>query len=140
MKSRPFPLESIHSKTCAMSPKILVIGATGNVGRPLVSLLARGGKPVKAATRHPETYTAAPGIEAVAFDYDNPDTWSAALDGIGRLFLLAQGAGNEPDQAMIPFLNQAQAAGVGYVVLMTAMGMASISSPKTLMTAHGPRL
>jgi len=123
MKSRPFPLESIHSKKCAMSPKILVIGATGNVGHTLVELLAEQGSSVKAATRHPETYTAAPGVEAVAFDYEKPDTWSAALDGIGRLFLLAQGAGNEPDQAMIPFLNQAQTAGVGSVVLMTAMGM-----------------
>lgn len=123
MKSRPFPLESIHSKKYAMSHTILVIGATGNVGRPLVELLAEQGSSVKAATRHPETYTAAPGVEAVAFDYEKPETWSAALDGIGRLFLLAQGAGNEPDQAMIPFLDQAQTAGVGSVVLMTAMGM-----------------
>ena len=106
-----------------MSNTILVIGATGNVGRPLVELLAGQGIAVKAATRHPETYTAAPGVEAVAFDYARPDTWAAALDGVGRLFLLAQGAGNEPDHAMIPFLEQAQAAGVGYAVLMTAMGV-----------------
>ena len=106
-----------------MSNTILVIGATGNVGRPLVELLAGQGIAVKAATRHPETYTAAPGVEAVAFDYARPGTWAAALDGVGRLFLLAQGAGNEPDHAMIPFLEQAQAAGVGYVVLMTAMGV-----------------
>lgn len=106
-----------------MSNTILVIGATGNVGRPLVELLAGRGRPVRAATRHPETYDAAPGVEAVAFDYARPETWTAALDGVGRLFLLAQGAGHEPDHAMIPFLDQAQAAGVGYVVLMTAMGM-----------------
>ena len=106
-----------------MSNTILIIGATGNVGRPLVALLAGHGEPVRAATRHPETYTAAPGVEAVAFDYARPETWAAALDGVGRLFLLAQGAGNEPDHAMVPLLEQAQAAGVGYVVLMTAMGM-----------------
>ena len=106
-----------------MSQTILVIGATGNVGRPLVALLAGQGEPVRAATRHPETYTAAPGVEAVAFDYEQPDTWATALDGVGRLFLLSQGAGHEPDQAMIPFLSQAQAAGIGSVVLMTAMGV-----------------
>ena len=124
MKSRPFPLESIHSKKYAMSPKILVIGATGNVGHTLVELLAEQGSSVKAATRHPETYTAAPGVEAVAFDYKQPDTWAGALDGVGRLFVLAQGAGDDkPEDAMIPFLDQAQAAGIGTVVLMTAMGV-----------------
>ena len=106
-----------------MSNTILVIGATGNVGRPLVSLLAEHGEPVRAATRHPETYSGPPGVEPVEFDYARPETWAAALDGAGRLFLLSQGASHEPDQEMIPLLDQAKAAGVSYVVLMTAMGV-----------------
>ncbi len=106
-----------------MSQPILVIGATGNVGRPLVSLLVEHGEPVRAATRHPETYSGPQGVEPVEFDYARPETWAAALDGAGRLFLLSQGASHEPDQEMIPLLDQAKAAGVGYVVLMTAMGV-----------------
>ena len=106
-----------------MSNSILVIGATGNVGRPLVELLAGHDLSVKAATRHPETYTGPPGVEAVAFDYARPETWAAALDGAGRLFLLSQGAGHDPDHAMIPLLDQAKAAGVSYAVMMTAMGV-----------------
>ncbi|WP_131724836.1 NAD(P)H-binding protein, partial [Mycobacteroides abscessus] len=33
---------------------ILVTGATGNVGRPLVDLLVAAGADVRAVTRHPE--------------------------------------------------------------------------------------
>ncbi len=106
-----------------MSHTTLVIGATGNVGRPLVSLLAGHGEPVRAATRHPETYTGPAGVEPVEFDYARPETWASALNGARRLFLLSQGAGHDPEHAMIPFLDQAKAAGVGYVVLMTAMGV-----------------
>ena len=46
-----------------MSNTILVIGATGNVGRPLVERLTGQGEPVRAATRHPETFTATPGVD-----------------------------------------------------------------------------
>ncbi|HEX2399634.1 MAG TPA: NAD(P)H-binding protein, partial [Mycobacterium sp.] len=34
---------------------ILVTGATGNVGRPLVTHLAAAGVEVRAVTRHPDT-------------------------------------------------------------------------------------
>jgi nucleoside-diphosphate-sugar epimerase len=54
-----------------MIQKILVIGATGNVGSGLVKLLAEQGAQVKAATRTPEAYPTTSNVEAVAFDFDD---------------------------------------------------------------------
>ena len=59
-----------------MSDKILVLGATGHVGTPLVSQLVAGGQAVKAASRHA---TPIAGAEAVRFDYADASTFDAAL-------------------------------------------------------------
>ncbi|MEM7719196.1 MAG: hypothetical protein AAF222_08315 [Pseudomonadota bacterium] len=51
---------------------ILVIAATGKTGAGVVKRLETLGKPVRYGTRH------AP----IRFDWDTPDTWRAALDGV----------------------------------------------------------
>ena len=50
--SRPVLDEKNANKEATMT--IVVTGATGNVGRPLVSLLAAAGAQVRAITRTPE--------------------------------------------------------------------------------------
>ncbi len=104
--------------------KVLVVGATGNVGRKLVALLVQKDETVKAATRSPEEYEAVSDkIEAVRFDYGQPETFDGALADVDRLFMLAMPADTEADKHLIPFIDAAQAAGVRRVVLMTAMGV-----------------
>jgi uncharacterized protein YbjT (DUF2867 family) len=61
---------------------ILVTGATGNVGRPLVTqLLARGAK-VRAISRHPETADLPDGAEVVEGDPSRPESLDGCLDGV----------------------------------------------------------
>ena len=43
---------------------IVVTGATGNVGRPLVMELVRAGAAVRAVTRRPGTADLPPGVQA----------------------------------------------------------------------------
>lgn len=106
-----------------MSNKILVIGATGNVGSNLVNFLAEKGEQVRAATRHPDDYPDLANVEAVEFDYDRPETYGPALEGVDRVYVIARNADAHADKVIIPFIDQAEAAGVDHIVLMTAMGV-----------------
>jgi uncharacterized protein YbjT (DUF2867 family) len=70
---------------------IVVTGATGNVGRPLVSELAAAGAPVRAVTRSPQTAGFPDGVEAV-------NTASSAIDalaGASAVFLNSRALGDE---------------------------------------------
>ena len=109
-----------------MSNKILVVGASGNTGCPLVKELVNQGECVKAATRSLETYRGAvgDGVEVIPFDLNDPATQSAALEGTNRLYLLAPPeAEMDADRLLIAFMVRAREAGVSRVVLMTAMGV-----------------
>ncbi|GAA3662209.1 NAD(P)H-binding protein [Nonomuraea antimicrobica] len=73
---------------------ILVTGATGNVGRHVVSQLAGAGLAVRAFARRPEQVQA--GVEAVRGDLNVPETLEPALRDVESVFLLWPGfsAGN----------------------------------------------
>jgi uncharacterized protein YbjT (DUF2867 family) len=66
---------------------IVVTGATGNVGRPLVSELAAAGARVRAITRTPETAGFPGGVEAVSSPVD-------ALTGATAVFLNSRALGD----------------------------------------------
>ena len=59
---------------------ILVTGATGNVGRPLVTQLAAAGVEVRAVTRQPDTARFPDGVKAVR-------TAAEGLPGASAVFL-----------------------------------------------------
>jgi uncharacterized protein YbjT (DUF2867 family) len=67
---------------------IVVTGATGNVGRPLVSLLAAAGARVRAVTRTPETVEFPAGVQAVSSAVD-------ALPGASAVFLNSRALGDD---------------------------------------------
>lgn len=68
--------------------KILVTGATGNVGRPLVEQLLEMGHQVLALTRNPAKANLPKGAEAVAGDLTNPATIAPLLEGVSGLHLI----------------------------------------------------
>lgn len=70
--------------------RVLVTGATGTVGEPLVRELLDAEPVVRVATRDPERARNefGDGPEYVEFDLGRPETWGAALAGADRLFLL----------------------------------------------------
>ncbi len=90
---------------------ILVIGATGTVGRPLVRDLLAKGESVKAASR-----SGAPveGAEGVAFDIAAPD-FDAVFAGVDRLYLLLPGGHLAITELLLPIVAAAAERGVKIV-------------------------
>jgi uncharacterized protein YbjT (DUF2867 family) len=68
--------------------RILVTGATGTVGRPVVAQLLAAGAPVRALTRNPDAAGLPPGAEVVRGDLTVPVTLDGCLDGIDTVFLV----------------------------------------------------
>jgi uncharacterized protein YbjT (DUF2867 family) len=108
---------------------ILVLGATGKTGRRVAARLAERGIPVRAGSR-----SAFP-----AFDWDDRDTWAAALDGVAAVYV-----SYFPDVA-VPgaadtvgaFAAQAAAAGVQRIVLLSGRGEAEAERAERLVQAAG---
>ncbi|MFI7573449.1 NAD(P)H-binding protein [Micromonospora sp. NPDC049497] len=67
---------------------ILVTGATGNVGRHVVSLLRRADAPVRALTRDPPAAHLPGDVEVTRGDLDAPESLAAAVADAGTVFLL----------------------------------------------------
>ncbi|MEU8899727.1 NAD(P)H-binding protein [Nocardia sp. NPDC048505] len=97
---------------------IVVTGATGNVGRPLVRLLAAAGEQVTAVSRRLPADLPA-GARAVAADLTDPA--SLPLAGAERLFLLFAPDSFAADAAAI--LTAARESGVRRVVLLSSQGV-----------------
>ncbi|MGN9843933.1 NAD(P)H-binding protein [Nonomuraea sp. H19] len=93
---------------------IVVTGATGNVGRELVSLLTAAGEQVTAVSRRPAPLPE--GARLGQADLAEPDGLKAAFDGADALFLLVAG----PDAQAI--LDAAKAGGIRRVVLLSSQG------------------
>src|ERR1700716_4092683 len=77
--------------------KILVTGATGNVGRYIVADLLAAGHDVRAMPRRPETANLPEGTDVFGGDLTNEDSVISALPGIDKvhLFLNTSAAPNQ---------------------------------------------
>ncbi|WP_405754407.1 NmrA family NAD(P)-binding protein [Streptomyces sp. NBC_00073] len=95
----------------------LVIGATGTTGSRTVALLAAAGHAVRAASRRG---TPVAGAEPVRFDWYDPGTHAAALDGVDRTYVIPPVGDPDPAAVVLPFLHRARAVGVRRAVLLSA--------------------
>ena len=68
--------------------RTLIIGATGNVGRQVVSQLSATGAQVRALARNPDAACLPPQVEVVYGDLTLPETLDRCLDGIDAVFLV----------------------------------------------------
>ncbi len=107
-----------------ITPKILITGATGQVGSRVINLLVPY-KEVKlvAAVRSAEKGKpfADKGIATVLFDFDNEQTYSTALQGIERLFIVTGYTVDMLRQSKA-LIDQAKIAGVKHIVHLGACG------------------
>jgi uncharacterized protein YbjT (DUF2867 family) len=69
------------------TPTILVTGATGNVGRPLVGHLLAEGVQVRALTRNPGAAEFPPGVVVAGGDYAAPGVLAEAVLGADAVFV-----------------------------------------------------
>lgn len=94
---------------------VLVVGASGRVGRAVVGELRRLGRPVRALVRRPPTTPIAAGVEIVVGDLTEPDSLTPALAGVDTVFLVwATGP------ATVPAVFARLARSVQRVVLLTS--------------------
>ena len=100
---------------------ILVIGATGRVGRHVVDQLVARNADVRVLTRDPAKAAFPAGVEVATGDLLDIDALRAAFDGVSTLFLLNAVTGDEFTQAIIT-LNVAREAGVDRVVYLSVFG------------------
>lgn len=97
--------------------KILVIGASGNVGSELSRLLNdRGQRVVRATSQAPAA------ADQVQIDLVTGRGLQAAFDGVERAFLLSPPGHANHDALLGPLIDQARMRGLKKVVLMSAMG------------------
>jgi uncharacterized protein YbjT (DUF2867 family) len=108
-------------KETMMGKAILVIGGTGNVGRPLVEELVARGEEVRIASRNPASVRVA-GAGAVYLDLVKPETLEAAFDGVDRVYALAPAGNADPVGLLGPVIDHA-ARHPAKVVLQTAIGV-----------------
>ncbi|MFJ6511675.1 NAD(P)H-binding protein [Streptomyces sp. NPDC091406] len=103
---------------------IVVLGATGNVGRPLVRALGAAGEQVTAVSRGgPETAALPKGVRHQRADLTAPESLRPVFDGADALFL-HDGGGAHPFSPR-DILDVAKAGGVGRVVLLSSQGVAT---------------
>jgi len=82
--------------------RILVVGATGHLGRPLVSLLLEAGAEVRAMTRNPDSAHLPSEAELVRGDLSAPETLDGCLDDIDTVFLIW----SAPRDTVVPALER----------------------------------
>ncbi|MGI3777785.1 MAG: SDR family oxidoreductase [Janthinobacterium lividum] len=97
---------------------VLVIGATGRVGRRVVDQLVRRDVDVRVLTRDAAKASFPPGVDVAQGDLLDIDALRAAFSGVSTLFLLNAVTGDEFTQAIIT-LNVAREANVERVVYLS---------------------
>jgi uncharacterized protein YbjT (DUF2867 family) len=81
---------------------ILIIGATGNIGRHVVSQLPATGVQILALARNPQTAGLPTHVEVVRGDLTAPETLDECLDGVDAVFLVW----TAPPAAVAPALDR----------------------------------
>ena len=115
-----------------MTQKILVTGATGTVGKAVISSLLAKGASVKAASRNAPTSGAFTKhensfqdneVNPVHFDFEDTSTFKAATEGIDAVFLLGPPLVTNLDELVQPFIDHLKSEGIKRVVYLAAFGL-----------------
>jgi uncharacterized protein YbjT (DUF2867 family) len=128
MKSGDCTVKGQHHQTkrsTVMAAEILITGATGNTGFPLVMHLASEGVPVRALIHSPskKSLVEQKNVEIIVGDFAIAGLVERALEGISRAYLVSP---ESPDQIkyQINFVNSAKIMGIKHLVKLSALGTA----------------
>jgi uncharacterized protein YbjT (DUF2867 family) len=115
---------------------ILVTGATGNVGRPLVDQLLSESAPVRALTRNPTGHHLPADADVVIGDAGDATRLEAAFKGVTAAFLNASAVG--PFMAQV--LDAAHTSGVERLVLLSSFAVRDGDTQTTSIGSHHRQL
>ena len=104
--------------------RILVTGATGTVGRHVVTRLANTDADVRAGVRDVDRSRDQfdDGVECVEFDFYKPETWGQAFDDIDAMFLVRPPSMGRVKRHLTPAIDAAARMGVTHVVYLSVLG------------------
>lgn len=110
--------------------KILVTGASGNVGGYVIEELLKLGEEVVAAGTDIEKLKKMFGdrVATVAFDFTRPETFEEALVGIDRIFLMRPPHLGKPED-LYPFIEAAQKYPIQLISFLSLMGIEKNTIP-----------
>jgi uncharacterized protein YbjT (DUF2867 family) len=119
-----------------MSKPVLVTGATGTIGRDVTRELSEKGASVRAGVRDQAKARKQFGsnIALAPFDFENEKTFSGALQGVEKVFLLPPLLPNQLDVTNA-FVDAAKRAGVRHVLKLSAIGIDDETHP-TAIKSH----
>jgi uncharacterized protein YbjT (DUF2867 family) len=108
---------------------ILVIGSTGKTGKRVVNQLEKRGIPVRHGSRSAD----------IPFDWDNPQTWAAALAGVDKVYLTYYPDLAVPGSvdAVSTLMQLAKDAGVSRMVLLSGRNEAEAEKAERVVMASG---
>ncbi len=108
---------------------ILVLGGTGKTGRRVVQRLEARGRPVRVGTPSSQP----------PFDWDDPATWPAALDGVGSVYVTYYPDVAVPGaaEAVGAFADLAVERGVRRLVLLSGRGEDGALASEQALRASG---
>jgi len=116
---------------------IVITGATGHVGRPLVEQLDARGAALRVLVRDPARATGLPAAaERVVGDLMDPASLSGAFAGAERLFLLVPGIAVEP---VAGILDAAAEAGIEHIVYLSSYVVAVADPVPAMGRWHAER-
>lgn len=110
--------------------KILVTGASGNVGKYVIESLLNLKEQVVAAGSDPDSLRDIfnQRVEAVRFDFTDPSTFAAALQDVDRVFLMRPPHLGKPED-LYPFIDKMKAVGIKLVSFLSLMGVENNPMP-----------
>jgi uncharacterized protein YbjT (DUF2867 family) len=113
-----------------MSKPVLVTGATGTIGCDVARRLSAKGVSVRARVRDQAKARKQFGsnIALVPFDFENEKTFSEALEGVEKVFLLPPLLPNQLE-VMNAFVDAAKRPGVRHIVKLSAIGIDDETQP-----------
>jgi uncharacterized protein YbjT (DUF2867 family) len=103
--------------------KILVTGATGNVGSEVIKHLQKKNQVVRAAVINEADRENVPLEDAVVFDFSDSSTWDAALEDVDKVFLMRPPAISDVQNLMFPFIDYLLEKNIKQIVFLSLQGV-----------------
>ncbi|MES0884008.1 NAD(P)H-binding protein [Roseibium sp. SCP14] len=103
--------------------KILVTGATGNIGGAVLRSLLDKGFSVRAGSTNPDNAAFSSEVEKTKLVYRETDTVTAALEEVAGVYLIAPPMDPFAHEVLIPFIDEARDAGVEHIILNSSFGV-----------------